>query len=83
MTRQFISILVALILSVNAFGQTYKDLIRQADSLYYLKDYKKSNELYQKAFKLEKKNPIELYNGACNAAFSGDKKNNVNPYLWL
>jgi len=75
MTKHLFSILVALILSVNVFGQTYKVFIRQADSLYNLKNYKKSNELYQKAFKLEKKNSAELYNGACTAALSSDKKN--------
>lgn len=57
------------------FGQTYKNLVQQADSLYTAKDYKASNAVYQQAFKLAKKNPNDLYNAACSAALAGDYKN--------
>ena len=73
MTRYLISFLLILMLSTNVSGQTYKDLIRQADSLYKAKNYEGSNALYQHAFKLEGKNPYDLYNGACSAALSGDR----------
>ena len=67
---------VAAILAITTtFGQAYKQLVSQGDSLYNAKDYKKSNQLYQQAFKLEKKNPNDLYNAACSAAMAGDNKN--------
>ncbi|MDD8016932.1 MAG: hypothetical protein PHP42_01030 [Bacteroidota bacterium] len=60
---------------VTVSGQTYRQLIKQADSLYNSKDYKKSNDVYQQAFKFEKKNVNDLYNAACSAALAGDTKN--------
>lgn len=56
------------------FGQTYEVLVKQAFSLYKEKSYRKSNEVYQQAFKLEKKNSDDLYNAARSAALAGDKK---------
>ena len=73
--KQLITIFISFILSVGAFGQTYKELIVQAESLYNSKDFKESSELYKHAFTIEKKKSSDLYNGACSAALSGDKKN--------
>lgn len=65
---------MTFLLTVAALGQTYRQLIKQADSLYNSKDYKKSSYLYQQAFTLEKKNVNDLYNAACSAALAGDTK---------
>lgn len=77
MKKHLILILIGLSLSVNTFGQEqeYENLIRQGDSTYFLNNYNKATEFFQRAFKLKKDNPNHLYNGACSAALSGDKKN--------
>ncbi len=63
-----------------AFAQKYRELITQAENFYQSKDYKQSTEFYQKAFKIEAKDNLHLYNGACAAALAGDKK---NAFAWL
>lgn len=78
MRRSFTLTAVLFLLMGSTFGQSYKQLIRQADSLYKSKDYKKSNELYQQALKLEKTNSTDLYNAACSAALADDKENAAN-----
>ena len=74
MTRKFFLILSILFMSIYSFGQTYNDLVKQAFSFYESKNYKKSLNLYQQAFKLKQDNYNDLYNGACSAALSGDTK---------
>jgi hypothetical protein len=69
-----------LLLSTFSFGQTYKSLISEADSLYQAKDYKHSIEKYDVAFKIEKTSPGDLYNAACSAALFGDQK---KAFKWL
>ncbi len=63
-----------LSLSTFSFGQAYSNLTKEAFSFYESKDYKKSLDLYQQAFKLNQDNYNDLYNGACSAALSGDIK---------
>jgi hypothetical protein len=72
MKRKLILILSILLVSIYSFGQSYNDLVKQALSNYYAKDYKKSVELYQNAFKIEQNNYNDLYNAACAAALSGE-----------
>ncbi len=67
-----ILICAGILFSGKTFAQTYKELVAHADTLYNVKEYKKSSEVYQQAFKLESKNPYDLYNGACSAAQAGD-----------
>jgi len=55
-------------------AQSYKELVAEAWKLYEKKSYKASKEKYAQAFKLEKTNASDWYNGACSAALSGDKK---------
>jgi hypothetical protein len=43
-------------------------------SFYKAKDYQNSLKNYELAFKTEPKNPTDLYNAACSAALTGDKK---------
>lgn len=55
-------------------AQSYKELIQTADAKYRQKDYAQSTQFFQKAFKIEQKNPSHLYNGACSAALAGKQK---------
>jgi hypothetical protein len=71
-------LLLFLFTSVNA--QEYSKLISEADNLYETKDYKMSTDLYDKAFKIESKNPNHLYNGACASSLAGNTK---NAFKWL
>lgn len=71
-------LLLFLFTSVNA--QEYSTLISEADKLYQTKDYKMSTDLYNKAFKIESKNPSHLYNGACASSLAGNTK---NAFKWL
>ena len=74
MTQRFFLTLSVSFLSIVSFGQTYNELVKNAFSLYQSKDYKKSSDLYQQAFKLDQNNYSDLYNGACSASLSGDIK---------
>ena len=78
MKRKLILVLSILFISIYSFGQSYNDLIKQALSNYYAKDYKKSLDLYQAAFKIEQNNPNDLYNGACSAALAGETETAFN-----
>ena len=78
MRRKLILFLSVLFVSFYSFGQSYNDLVKQAFSYYQAKDYKKSLDLYQHAFKIEQNNYSDLYNGACSAALSGDIKTAFN-----
>lgn len=71
-------LLILLFASVNA--QEYSKLISKADQLYKTKDYKRSTDLYDKAFKIESKNPNHLYNGACASSLAG---NTNKAFKWL
>jgi tetratricopeptide (TPR) repeat protein len=71
--KPIITILL-LFFAALSYGQTYKSLIVSADSLYKLKEYQKAMPLCKKAFKIEHKNPNDLYNAACIAALSGHEK---------
>jgi hypothetical protein len=70
MRRAVILLITVLLISSSSFGQTYNELVKQALSNYYAKDYKKSLELYQAAFEIQQDNPSDLYNGACSAALA-------------
>lgn len=74
----YILLLLFLFTSINA--QEYSKLISEADQLYKAKDYKMSTDLYNKAFKIESKNPSHLYNGACASSLAGNIK---TAFKWL
>jgi len=57
-----------------AHGQSYRSLIAEADSLYTVKDFEKSIQVYVQAFKLESNNPPDLYNAACSAALAKERE---------
>lgn len=79
MKNYFYILAFLLICSLNTYSQsTYKSLIHSADSLYKLSNYSRSLDYYKKAFKLNKNNRMDLYNGACSAARANDIKYSFN-----
>jgi hypothetical protein len=52
MKQKLILTLSVLFVSIYSFGQSYNDLVKQAFSYYQAKDYKKSLDLNQHAFKI-------------------------------
>lgn len=72
--------LLLLFLFTSLHAQEYSKLISEADRLYETKDYKMSTDLYTKAFKIESKNPSDLYNGACASSLAG---NTEKAFKWL
>lgn len=75
--KKFVLIIFSMLVSFQLVSaqSNYSMLITKADSLYQVKDYKKSNKVYTSAFKLERNNKLDLYNGACAAALAGDYAN--------
>lgn len=63
-----------------AQAKTYKEWVRKADSCYRKENYKMSVAYYDKAFKIEQKSAIDLYNAGCSAARS---KENKKAFKWL
>ena len=78
--RNNIYTLLLLFLFTGVNAQDYSKLVSEADKLYETKDYKMSSDLYNKAFKIESKNPNHLYNGACASSLAGNTK---NAFKWL
>ncbi len=78
MTHFLVTLGCCLALLINAFGQSvppeYSVLVKKADSLYTLKDYKKSAGLYSSAFKSNawKGFPNDRYNAACSWAMANN-----------
>lgn len=56
-----------------ANAQSYKELITKADSLLNAKEYTSSLTMYEQAFKIEMKNPFDIYNAARAASLSGEQ----------
>lgn len=59
-------------LTLNA--QSYRELVSKAETAYQSKEYKKSAELYKKAFTIETKSGTDFYNAACSEALAGNKQ---------
>ena len=74
MAKTITSVVVSMICAYTVNAQSYDSLVSKAESLYNAKDYKNSIEYYDQAFRVNKKNPNDLYNGACSAALAGEKK---------
>ena len=71
------SLLLVFVCSLSAgrlAAQTlpYDTLVKQANVLYELKQYRASLDKYQRAFTARQDRYIDLYNGACAAALAGD-----------
>jgi hypothetical protein len=67
--------IIVLFLFVSSFinAQDYKSIVAAADQFYSDSNYVESAIKYQAAFKIEAKNPGDLYNGSCSAALAGEK----------
>ena len=78
--RNNIYTLLLLFLFTGVNAQEYSKLISEANKLYETKDYKMSTDLYDRAFKIESKNPSHLYNGACVSSLAGNTK---KAFKWL
>jgi tetratricopeptide (TPR) repeat protein len=78
--RNRIYTLVLLFLFAGVNAQEYLKLIAEADKLYEAKDYRRSVDIYSKAFKIESRNPGHLYNGACASSLAG---NTEKAFTWL
>lgn len=67
-----ICLLALLLAHCVATAQSYAELVKEASAAYHAKEYQKSAALYRKAFDIEKKSAIDLYNAACSASMAGD-----------
>jgi hypothetical protein len=67
------TVLLLLFCSV-CCGQSYASLVAEANAHYNNREYEKSISAYKSAFEIERKNPNDLYNGACSAALNGNKE---------
>ena len=56
------------------YGQAYNSIISKAGELYKSEEYQKSVNKFKEAFKIERKNPGDLYNASCAASLLGDKE---------
>ncbi|WP_029271689.1 DUF6624 domain-containing protein [Flavobacterium sp. KJJ] len=61
-------------------AQNYKELVRKADSCYRAEHYKMSVGYYEKAFEIEQKSSIHLYNAGCSASRAKEKE---KAFKWL
>lgn len=55
-------------------SQNYQEFIKKGDSLYKIKSYKDSAEMYSKAFEFKEGNITQYYNTACSWALSGNSE---------
>ena len=59
--------------------EIYKTLINKADSCYMKQNFELASNFFDKAFSLDvKPADVDLYNGACAAALSGDESSAFN-----
>ena len=70
MKKTLLSILLLFFALTKGFTQDYSTLAKQAYKAYEDKEYAKSVEIFEQAFKLEKPKPSDLYNAACSAALA-------------
>lgn len=75
MKRLVATITIAVLAAFMLFGQqetNYSQLILKAEEAYDARDFKTSVEFFEKAFEINSNLAVDLYNGACSAAMSGD-----------
>jgi hypothetical protein len=70
MKKTLLSILLLFFALTQGFTQDYSTLAKQGYKVYEDKEYAKSVEIFEQAFKLEKPKPSDLYNAACSAALA-------------
>jgi len=70
MKKLLLSILLLFFALTKGFTQDYTTLTKQGYKVYEDKEYAKSVEIFEQAFKLEKPKPSDLYNAACAASLA-------------
>lgn len=70
MKTPLLSILLLFSALTKGFTQDYATLAKQGYKVYENKDYAKSVEIFEQAFKLDKPKPSDLYNAACSASLA-------------
>jgi hypothetical protein len=70
MKKPLLSTLLLFFALTKGFTQDYATLAKQGYKVYEDKDYAKSVEIFEQAFKLEKPKPSDLYNAACAASLA-------------
>jgi hypothetical protein len=70
MKKTLLSTLLLFFALTKGFTQDYATLAKQGYKIYEDKDYAKSVEIFEQAFKLEKPKPSDLYNAACSASLA-------------
>jgi hypothetical protein len=70
MKKTLLSTLLLFFALTKGFTQDYITLAKQGYKVYEDKDYAKSVEIFEQAFKLEKPKPSDLYNAACAASLA-------------
>lgn len=78
--KNAVMVFLFCVCSISAMGQSYRAVVRVADSLYGVKDYERSTEVYARAFAMKKDVASDLYNGACAAALAGKRD---RAFEWL
>ncbi|GAB3251880.1 hypothetical protein GCM10027347_10580 [Larkinella harenae] len=71
--KRFLLLLIGLLHSL-AYGQTYRELIRNAEDQYNAKAYAPSVSFYKQAFKIKQDKGSDFYNAACSAALAKDSE---------
>jgi hypothetical protein len=70
MKNTLLSALILFFALTKSFSQDYATLAKQGYKAYQDKDYAKSVELFEQAFKLDKPKTSDLYNAACAASLA-------------
>lgn len=70
MKKTLLSILLLLFALTKVFTQDYATLAKQGYKVYEDKNYAKSVDIFEQAFKLEKPKSSDLYNAACSASLA-------------
>ena len=70
MKKPLLSTLLLFCVLTKGFTQDYATLTKQGYKVYENKEYAKSVEIFEQAFKLEKPKSSDLYNAACSASLA-------------
>jgi len=70
MRKILLSTLLLFLVLTQGFSQDYASLVKQGYKVYEDKEYAKSVEIFEQAFKLEKPKSSDLYNAACSASLA-------------
>jgi tetratricopeptide (TPR) repeat protein len=70
MKKTLFTTILLLFVLFQGFSQDYATLAKQAYKVYEDKEYAKSVEIFEQAFKLDKPKSSDLYNAACSASLA-------------